>query len=491
MHLNPYLFGYFSKCQTWKDVQHLTWVREFLDVIEKHEPTRKYLQKTQLSAQTVHRFTTTQQQAQKRFASQTRMRVDRHTNMPYASLDWQTPLGIVRFVEEICAGPSGKIPEVFVRFVPKHDTLNQRLAEVCLGRANFETLLLERKWIDAQRVLAANMCRARNEYVRKLILEVDSNWSYPASVSELERLIFSSRKRSTLELLKEIRDVSTELKTFLQNGSLDAAKIQTRLNRMDRIVQIGSSLDVVEVTADDFQSVFVPPKEQDRSDRADLQEECDRLSRLLEQHKIDYIRVPSNSIEQVQTFIAEQIARQQQLARVILDDSSSNADKFTAENEIDKIQKKVETAKRKQFEFDVFMNERIGVLHSLRDFGDQIRSKLVERYKDVDATKPFAKLPFRTRRLFPDSDIGAFVQESNTHFQCWLSAVRGDTSVDYFKYANVRKGMGMLLENHKVIPALLFLFHFGYERFLQAEDTRASTYSFLLHASPSLREKTI
>jgi hypothetical protein len=254
---------------------------------------------------------------------------------------------------------------------------------------------------------------------------------------------------------------------------------------MDKIVHLGSSTNLVEVSSDEFQNVFHVQTVSEPGPN-NLQEECDRLVRLLEQHKIDYVQVPSNNLKQLQTFIEQQLARQQQLARTLFDESVSNAEKFAAENELDKIQKKVETAKRKQFEFEPFTNERWQVLEELRPFVDQVRTKLVERYKDVSSETPFVKMPFKTRRLFPDSEIGAFVSQSSTHMKCWLSVVRADFSVDYLKFPNVRKSLFTLFESCKWIPGLLFLCHFG--RTCLTDETRLGVFTFLLNLDTNVHE---
>ncbi len=485
--LRPYVFGYFATTQSWKDVMHIQWVCEFLDVIRNHESTFRFVEQMSFSEQKIHRFVVTQQQPQKRFASQTRMKTDKHTGLPYASFDWQTPLGICRFLEDIHT--SGKLPQVFVRYVPLHDTMQQRIAEVFLGRRYFEEYIVGRKWNDATRILCSRMSsRESVEEVRKLILELDE-WTYPSSVEELERSIFSNRKRGTLELLKEIRDISNELRTFLKSGTLDSAKVESRLSRMEKIVRISES-DIVEVSPEEFRDVFHTSMSSSSSPSTnhELQEEYDRLVQLLEKHKIDYIQVPNQSLELLQSFISDQLSRQQKLAITIFDELSSNAEKFAAENELDKIQKKVETAKRKQFEFDTFFNERVCLLESHRTFIEEVRTRLVERYRNIDFNSTFSKLPFKTRRLFPDSEIGAFIQSSNTHYQCWISTVRGDTSIDYFKIQSVRKGICTLLESYKCIPSLLFLFHFGYQRFLQWDDMKNALYSFLLQLDCSVCE---
>jgi hypothetical protein len=479
------VFGYFTKTQTWNDVKHVSWVAEFFDVLSKHEPTFRFVQSINLSEQTVHRFINTQQQPQKRFASQSRMQSDKHVHLPYSTLDWQTPFGICRFLEEIRTG--SKLPNVFVKYAPLHDTTRQRVSEVVLGRRQFEELIVGRKWTDASNVLFTRMSsREHFEHVRKLVLEV-TTWTYPSSVDELERQLFSDRKRTTLELLNEIRDISNELKTFLKNGTLDVLKVESRLLRMDKIVQLGTSTNLVEVSPDEFQNVFhVQTLEPSLNNH--LQEEHDRLVRLLEEHKIDYIQVPSNNLEQLQTFIQEQITRQQQLARTLFDESVSNAEKFAAENELDKIQKKVETAKRKQFTFETFMNERWQVVEELRPFVEQVRTKLVERYKDVSSETPFVKMPFKTRRLFPDSEIGAFVSQSSTHMKCWLSVVRNESHTNYLKFADVRKSLCTLFESCKWVPALLFLCHFGRTCCLDMDDLKLGVFTFLLQLDTNVHE---
>jgi hypothetical protein len=253
---------------------------------------------------------------------------------------------------------------------------------------------------------------------------------------------------------------------------------------MDKIVHLGSSTNLVEVSSDEFQNVF--HVEMSEPSPNNLQEEYDRLVRLLEQHKIDYVQVPSNNLEQLQTFIEQQLARQQQLARTLFDESVSNAEKFAAENELDKIQKKVETAKRKQFEFEPFTNERWQKLEELRPFVDQVRTKLVERYKDVSSETPFVKMPFKTRRLFPDSEIGAFVSQSSTHMKCWLSVVRNEPSENYLKFPNVRKSLCTLFESCKWVPSLLFLCHFG--RLCLTDDIRLGVFTFLLNLDTNVHE---
>ena len=485
IYLSPCVFGYFTKTQTWNDVKHIPWVADFLDVLSKHKPTFRFVQSSNLSTQTLHRFTTTQQQPQKRFASQTRMQTDKHVHLPYSTLDWQTPFGICRFLEEIRT--MSKLPNVFVKYAPLHDTARQRVAEVLLGQTKFDELIVGRKWTDASNVLFARMhSREFLEHVRKLVSELET-WTYPSSVEELERSIFSNRKRSTLELLNEIRDISNELKTFLKNGTLDVSKVESRIFRMDKIVQLGSSTNLVEVSPDEFQNVF-RVQTPEPSPNVVQQEEHDRLIRLLEQHKIDYIQVPSNNLEQLQTFITEQLARQQQLARTLFDESVSNANKFAAENELDKIQKKVETAKRKQFGFETFMNERWQVVEELLPFTEQVRTKLVERYKDVSSETPFVKLPFKTRRLFPDSEIGAFVSQSNTHMKCWLSVVRNESSINYLKFADVRKSLCTLFESCKWVPALLFLGYFG-RTCLDMDDLKLGVFTFLLQLDTNVHER--
>lgn len=490
--LSPYVFGYFSKTETWEDVKHIPWVSEFIDVLQRHEPTRRFLQSTNLSAQTLHRFTNTQLQPQKRFASQTRMQTDKHTHLPYSTLDWQTPFGICRFIEEI---RSVQVPRVFVKYAPRHDTLRQRVAEVMLGRTKFEELIVGRKWNDAAHILFVQTCsRDSVEHVTRLVNELTElgTWPYPSSVHELEQTIFSNRKRTTLELLHEIRDISHELKSFLKHGTLDVSKVESRLTRMDKIISIGSSTNLAELSSEEFQNVFrVQQTHQPSPDPSDtnLKEECTRLERLLEQHKIDYVQVPNKSLEELQTFISVQLERQRVLARTFFDESSSNAEKFDAENQLDAIQKKVETAKRKQFAFEPFLHERLQVLESVRPFAEQVRTKLVDRYKDVSPDTPFVKLPFKTRRLFPDSEIGAYVSKSNTHFRSWLAAVRADTSVDYLKYPDIRTSLCVLFESCKWVPCLLFLFHLGTDAWTRYDDLKTSVHAFLLQLDTNVHER--
>lgn len=472
----PCVFGYFAKRCTWEEAStREEWVREFLDVIQKHTPTQTFVHNSTLSDGTIQRFVTTQLQPPKKVSALHRFRSRiTHDNLPYESLDWQTPLGICRFLEEIAAGPSGKIAELFVRFVPRHDTLAQRAAELHLGKQNFDRFVVKRKFNDALRILRVPT-KSEFEQTKRLVTSVVT-WTYPDSLEHFEQELFQNRKRGTLELLAEIRDLSNELRTFLQTHTLDEAKVQSRLTRMDKIVHIGSNPEnIVELTPEEFEQVFHTTKEDGTTtpNTDELVRECERLAKLLEQHRIDYVQVPNESLAQLQSFIEQQTAAQQRCVKILFDESASNAEKFRAENDIDKIQKKLETAKRKQFDFPEFMHEQYEKLESFRSQSERTRSDLNELTKTVDPLVPFSKLPFRVRR-----NIDSFAQSSNTHLKCWIDIIRQDDSIDYFKYANIHKSIEQVFETNKKTLGLMIAFHFGPERCM--EMCTSAFRSFLL-----------
>jgi hypothetical protein len=426
----------------------------------------------------IQRFVTTQLQPPKKVSALHRFppRIS-HDHLPYESLDWQTPLGIVRYLEEIAAGPSGKIAELFVRFVPRNDVASQRAAELYLGKENFDRFIVKRKFQEALRVLRIPT-KHDFEKTKRLIASVTSEWTYPDSLGHFERELFQNRKRGTLELLEEIRDLSNELRTFLETHTLDETKVQSRLSRMEKIIHIGSNPEnIVEVSPNEFEQIFrtqtVVTQTTTNNNPDELVRECERLAKLLEQHRIDYVQVPNKSLQELQTFIQLQTDRQQKCVKILFDESTSNAEKFQAENEIDKIQKKLETAKRKQFDFPEFFHEQIQKLEGLRPQSERTRSDLKELLKDINSFIPFSKLPFRIRR-----NIDPFAQSSNTHFQCWLAIVRQDHSIDYFKYADIRKSVEQIFETKKVTQGLLLAFHFGHERCM--EVFTSAFRSFLL-----------
>lgn len=476
----PYVFGYFSKRCTWEEASaREEWVRELLDVVRKHTPTQTFVQNCSLSDGSVQRFVTTQLQPPKKIAALHRFQSRiAHDHLPYESLDWKTPLGICRFLEEVAAGPSGKIAELFVRFVPRNDYITQRAAELHLGKDNFEKLILKRKFHDALRLLRTPT-KGEFEQTKRLVGSVPmTEWTYPDSLEHFERELFRNRKRSTIELLTEIRELSNELRTFLETHTLDETKVRSRLLRMDKIIHIGSNPDnIVELAPNEFEQVLrADLSRMDSSPNINTDElvrECERLAKLLEQHRIDYVQVPNHSLQQLQTFVAQQTAAQQACVKILFDESSSNADKFRAENDIDKIQKKLETAKRKQFDFPEFAHEQVQKLDSLRPQSERVRAELNELLKDIHPLTPFSKLPFRVRR-----NVDPFAQPSNTHLQCWLAVLRQDHSIDYLKYTDIRKSMEQVFETRKRTQGLLLTFHFGHERCM--EMFSASFRSFLL-----------
>ena len=468
----PCMFGYFPSRCTWEEAcSKEVWVRQFLHTVQTHTPTHHFIEQTNISTQTSHRFITTQLQPPKKVSALHRFQNrTSHDHLPYESLDWQTPLGICRFLEEVATGPSGKIAELFVRFVPRHDLLTQRASELFLGKQKFEALLVKRKFQEAARILRLPT-KSDYEQTKRLVASV-TDWTFPESLEHFERELFQNRKRGTLELLQEIKDISNELRTFLETNTLDETKVQMRLSRMEKIIQIGSQPDnIVELTPDEFEQVFrtVAPT----TDTQELARECERLSKLLEQHRIDYVQVPNDSLEQLQTFIEQQTAAQQMCVKILFDETTSNAEKFRAENDIDKIQKKLETAKRKQFDFPDFLQEQLQKLERLRLQNEQTRLELNGLLKDLDPFVPFSKLPFRVRR-----NLDPFVQSSSTHLQCWLQIIRQEYSVDYLKNPHIRKSIEQIFETKKVTQGLLFTFHFGHERCM--EMFTAAFRSFLL-----------
>ena len=469
----PYVFGYFSKRCTWEEAcSKEEWVRELMNVLRKHLQTHTFLHNCTFSDMVIQRFVTTQQQPPRKVSALARFknRIS-HDHLPYESLDWQTPLGICRFLEEITAGPSGKVAEFFVRFVPRNDIFAQRASEVHLGKENFEKLVVKRKFLEASRILRLPT-KSDYEQTKRLVASV-TDWTYPDSLEHFEREAFQNRKRGTLELLQEIRDISNELRSFLQTGTLDESKVQMRLTRMEKIIQIGSDPEnIVELAPNEFEQVFRRVTPNDPQDHH-LTRECERLAKLLEQNRIDYVQVPIDSLQQLQTFIEQQAAAQQKCVQILFDESTSNADKFRAENDIDKIQKKLETAKRKQFDFPDFLHARLEKLEQLRPSTEQTRTGLDELLKDLDPYVPFLKLPFRVRR-----NIDPFAQTSNTHLQCWLAIVRQDQSIDYLKNPHVRKSIEQIFETKKVTQGLLFTFHLGHERCMEMFTT--TFRSFLL-----------
>ncbi len=477
MKYSPCLFGYFSTRCTWQEAASKEmWVQQLLHIVQTHAPTCHFVEQTSISPQTAQRFITTQLQPPKKVTALHRFqnRIT-HDHLPYESLDWQTPLGICRFLEQIAAGPSGKVAELFVRFVPRNDILTQRTAELYLGKKNFETLVVKRKFHEALRILRIPTKNDFEKTKQLVASSLTSEWTFPDSLEHFERELFQNRKRGTLELLAEIRDLSNELRTFLETHTLDETKVHTRLNRMDKIIHIGSNPEnIVDLTADEFGHVFRRRMDEAPSQNTDeLVSECERLAKLLEQHRIDYVQVPNGSLQQLQSFIEQQTAKQQECVKILFGESSNNADKFRAENEIDKIQKKLETAKRKQFDFPEFMHGQLQKLESLRPQSEQARTDLLERLKDINPIIPFAKLPFRVRRC-----IDPFAQSSNTHFQCWLNVVRHDHSIDFLKYGDVRTSIDQVFESKKKTQGLLFTFHFGHERCM--ETFTSSFRSFLL-----------
>lgn len=474
---SPCMFGYFSARCTWEEAcSKEVWVRQLLHTVRTHTPTHHFIEQTNISPQTSSRFITTQLQPPKKVSALHRFqnRIS-HDHLPYESLDWQTPLGICRFLEEVAAGPSGKIAEVFVRFVPRHDLLTQRASELFLGKQKFEALLVKRKFQEAARILRLPT-KSDYEQTKRLVASV-TDWTFPESLEHFERELFQNRKRGTLELLQEIKDISNELRTFLETNTLDETKVQIRLSRMEKIIHIGSQPDnIVELTPDEFEQVFrsiTPPPPVPHSDTQDLVRECERLVKLLEQHRIDYVQVPNDSLEQLQTFLEQQTAAQQKCVQILFDETSSNVEKFRAENDIDKIHKKLETAKRKQFDFPDFLQEQLQKLERFRLQSEQTRLEFNELLKDLDPFVPFSKLPFRVRR-----NVDPFVQPSNTHLQCWLQVIRQDHSIDFLKYTEIRKSIEQIFETKKVTQGLLFTFHFGHERCM--EIFSSAFRSFLL-----------
>lgn len=459
--MNPLLFGYTND-------ETVSWYVHIQSILENHASVKRYIQTriANIRPQAIHRFVTTQKSVAQTVAAKRKWnsKFTGQQALPYEMLDI-TPLGLCRHIEEIACT---KIPEFFVRFVPKNDYPTQWMHGLILGHDGFDQLL-KREFTDAFRKIRLHESSKNPEDIIRHLPENirhDLENGCIHDIQHFERVLFSNRKCATLEMIREMKCIANDLNDFISKTqectNAIRAKIQSRINHIHKVLSTESV--VVDVSEDEWKSVVnqphmqmaAPPQTTNQTN--ELIAECERLCELLKAHKIDYIKVPSDPV-QLQEYIDEQRRRQVEFAQILFDDSKGVAQKFDAENQIEKLQEIIETAQRKQFDDPVYLHR------VLEKFERNIQPKILEikealrqKYMDIDRNVPYTKLPFKIRRLFT-SDVTSFIAQSNTHFKCWLEVIQNHEIEYFIKVKEVRDAIERLFrtkESSFWVCAILF-----------------------------------
>jgi hypothetical protein len=156
--------------------------------------------------------------------------------------------------------------------------------------------------------------------------------------------------------------------------------------------------------------------------------------------------------------------------RVLFADDAHDRDKFEAENEIERIQKSLDAAQKKQFEFREFLEaQKNWFEETFRARIDAAREKYIALNIGVDRSTPRSKLTYKVRsKIFADSDVGPFCQTSSSTLRFWWSVIDRDTTQIEFmlKIQEVRKAVAQVWESkdpQKLGIGCLFYFSIPYD----------------------------
>jgi hypothetical protein len=380
--------------------------------------------------------------------------------------DFISPLGICRYVMAVTSAQSNQMHPFFTRFVPPKNNTLQWLNGLYLGPDGFQEVL-QKNFNEAARLVRTRMAdsgkmkKTHTEWVEKALSElgVQKCIQTISTIAELESYIVKRPDGAQTAIVENLLDVISELEAFVQhcsNGVL-CKSIERKVKKVKSVVE-----GLQQTTF--FQPVQQqqPVEQQVREENVVPMKEYERLCGLLEKHKIDYVDVPSDSLQELQTYIQKQEALQQTFVRVLFADDSPDGKKFEAENHIERIQKNLDTAQRKQFDFHEFLRAQQDFM--AEQFGpavERVRAAYVEQlhsanigggtFDVVVVAHIQQKLPYKTRtQVFNDSDVGPFIGQSNTLLKTWLACVNNQNCETFLRIEEVRRCVGQVWESRDV-----------------------------------------
>jgi hypothetical protein len=391
-----------------------------------------------------------------------------------------SPLGICRYFVEITSAQSNAVHPLFTRFVPPQHVLVQWLNGLYLGPDGFRELLAEH-YNEAARLIRIRMdsCyKTRKKYtdwIEQALNElgIETFVRTISTVADLEAYILKTPDGARTAIFENLNDVLRELEVFARQcpDKILCKSIDRKVKKIQAVVEGLKTADAVQLEVPTTMS----PTDDDVVVREDVvpMKEYERLCGLLEKHKIDYVDVPSDSLQAVQAYLQKQEALQQQCVHVLFSEDAHDRDKFEAENEIERIQKNIDTAQRRQFEFREFLEAQQGFMsETFRDKIEAARTRyvtLAAQLNYVDRSVPKNKLAYRIRsKLYADSDVGPFVSSTSTSSaqSFWWSVIDNQSVEHLLKMQEVRRAIAQVWESkdpQKLGIGCLFYFYVSYD----------------------------
>lgn len=397
-----------------------------------------------------------------------------------------SPLGVCRYVIEIASAQTHTIHSFFTRFVPRNDVRLQWLHGLYLGPDGFQELV-NKNFNEAARLVRMRTQNRTDtarclEWIDKALttLPVNTFCQTIQTLSQLETWILHRPDEACTEIVRDLQCVLKELDQFVKTctDGLLCKRIERKMKRITSVVDGLRCSDVQHVFLEQVQQHVQQHVQEDvgGGEGEDHQfvekKEYNRLCDLLEKHNIDYIEIPSDSLEKIRAFIEDQKQKQQVYVRVLFSDEEDVNDakrKFEAENQIEHLQKNIDTAERKQFEFQEFVESQKACMEvKYRDGLEQVRQKYLAMIQEfnlppVEFVQPH-KLSYKVRStLFADSDTGPLVATSTAALKCWWALVHSQTEQvhAFLKVQEVRKALLQIWESRnpqKVILGCMFYF---------------------------------
>ncbi len=448
-------------------MNHIQPPSEFVEILSVHSNVFQFVQHVSSSTQT-------RPEARRAF-----LRKQANAKLRVEPSDFKSPLGICRYFTEIASAQSNAIHPFFTRFVTPQNLSLQWLNGLYLGPDGFQELLAQH-YNEAARLVRSRMdsCyKARKKYMDWIEqalsdLGVEKFVRTISTVADLEAYAVRKPDGARTAIFENLSDVLRELEVFVRQcpDKILCKSIDRKMKKIQTVVEGLQTVPVDVLLTTATTNITTATTTVDETNTVPMKE-YERLCGLLEKHKIDYVEVPSDSLQEVQAYIQKQEVLQQKFVRVLFTDDSSDRDKFEAENEIERIQKNLDTAQRRQFEFQEFLEAQQGLLaETFRPKIEAAREKYVSLVTqlNLDRSVPKNQLAYRVRsKLFADSDVGPFVSSTSAS-RFWWSVIDNNMvqTEQILKMQEVRKAIGQVWESkdpQKLGIGCLFYFHIPYD----------------------------
>lgn len=452
-------------------LQKCQWLRVFVILLRRHAPLFRGYIRTSLEMGKPHidRWIRTQKQKAYRQRAAERRWFRQDAYDAYESLDL-TVLGILRYFSSLRRSEFSPA-RFYVRHVPRNRPDMHWLLYIFLGGESA---------IRTQSS-AALLQAARSMPVRP-----------PHHLARIRHFLLQVEGEYRFDSFRALEDCALRQETSTWTAQSFADQLTTIARRMPRPSHVRRQLLDMAKKAHSPSSQMPPPptpplppplptqdEETVSGDPSPLEKEIQRLRQLLDNHGIEHIQLPLDTVESVESFLADQRLKQAAIFHVLLSDTSTERVKFLAERDLAVVERWIRAGERKLFDFEDYRHHLLRKYESkTRVFVPWFRERLQRVYREVGVSFDIhpdliLQLPFKKRKCFPADDVQWFLNTSPSFKSTllkllWssLGLVGNDENFSpllFWKMESVRSSVRVLLDSvqseHAHIPLGLLMVH--------------------------------